>query len=378
MINKSIFLSPPAMTGREFQYLYEAFHTNWIAPLGANVSAFEREICAYIRAQDGAALSSGTAAIFMGLKALGVGQGDTVFCSDLTFAASCFPITYLGATPVFIDSEEGSCNMSPEALTLAFQKSEKDNRMPKAGVIVDLYGNPADYDRLLPIFAQYDVPVLEDSAEALGSVYHGNKCGTFGKIGAFSFNGNKIITTSGGGMAVSSSTEIIEKIRFWATQSREPVPYYEHREIGYNLRLSNISAGIGRGQLEGLEKKIEKRRDILDYYTAALKRCPVRFIGREENTRPNCWLSVLFLEQGGIAQANRVLSALEAHGIEGRHVWKPMHEQPVFAAVPFVSQGVNGAFSSRLFETGICLPSGDGLTEMQLEQITDIIRDCFA
>lgn len=366
------------MTGREFQYLFEAFHTNWIAPLGANVSAFEREICTYTGACDGAALSSGTAAIFMGLKALGVGQGDTVFCSDLTFAASCFPITYLGATPIFIDSDEGSCNMSPEALTLAFQKAEKENHMPKAGIIVDLYGNPADYDRLLPIFAQYNVPVLEDSAEALGSVYHGKKCGLFGQISVFSFNGNKIITTSGGGMAVSSTPGIIEKIRYWATQSREPVPYYEHREIGYNLRLSNISAGIGRGQLEGLEEKIKKRQFIRDYYTAAFKNYPFRFIGIDADTRPNCWLSVLFLEQGGIPQVNRVLSSLIEHGIEGRHVWKPMHEQPVFSAAPFVSHAGNEPVSSRLFQAGICLPSGDGLTEEQLKRITDIIKSCFA
>jgi len=243
-LNRRIYLSPPHAGGREMDYIKEAFDTNWIAPLGPNVDEFEKELCRYVGIKHGLALSSGTAGIHLALRYLGVGQGDVVFCSSLTFAGSCSPVIYQQAIPVFIDSEPYSWNMSPDALEKAFQWAQKKNRIPKAVIIVDLYGQSADYDCLVPICERYGVPVIEDAAEALGASYNGRKCGHFGLISVFSFNGNKIITTSGGGMVVSEDSQAIEKMRFWSAQAREDVRHYEHKEIGYNYRLSNICAGI--------------------------------------------------------------------------------------------------------------------------------------
>jgi pyridoxal phosphate-dependent aminotransferase EpsN len=372
-----IFLSPPRMTGHEFKYLYEAFHTNWIAPLGGNVDAFENELCALTCTKAAAALSSGTAAVFLGLKALDVGEGDSVLCSDLTFAGSCFPVTYLGARPVFIDSEPEVCNMSPDALRKALEEGERTGRTPKAVIIVDLYGNPADYEKLLPLCRDHGVPVLEDAAEALGSSYKGKSCGAFGELAAFSFNGNKIVTTSGGGAAISSDARLIEKIRFWAAQSREPAPYYEHKEIGYNYRLSNICAGIGRGQLIGLSEKMLARRRIRDFYRESLKDCPVRFIEDPADARSNCWLSVMLLDPGCRVSIPGLISALEKQNIESRHMWKPMHLQPVFNGCGYYTHFDGLSVSSDQFSRGICLPSGEELTEDQLELIAGTVKSCF-
>jgi pyridoxal phosphate-dependent aminotransferase EpsN len=366
------------MTGHEFKYIYEAFHTNWIAPLGGNIDGFEDELCSITGAKAAAALSSGTSAIFLSLKALGAGAGDTVFCSDLTFAGSCFPITYLDAAPVFIDSEPEGCNMSPAALEKALEEAAKCGRLPKAVIIVDLYGNPADYDKLLPLCGQYGVPVLEDAAEALGSSYRGKSCGTFGDIGVFSFNGNKIITTSGGGAAISNDAKLIEKIRFWAAQSKEPAPYYEHREIGYNCRLSNICAGIGRGQLMGLDDKMRARRRIRAAYIEVLKGYPVSLITEPAFSRSNCWLSVMLLSAQSHNNASGIISALAEKDIEARRMWKPMHEQPVFKGCGYIPHLDGGSVSSELFGRGICLPSGEGLSDCQIELITGVIKSCLS
>lgn len=377
-MNERIFLSPPHMSGREFLYLYEAFHNNWIAPLGGNVDGFENELSAITSSKAAVALSSGTAAVFMGLKALGVKEGDSVLCSDLTFAGSCFPIRYLNSTPVLIDSDPISCNMSARALKNALENAAAENRIPRAAVIVDLYGNSADYDKLLPLCDKYNVPVLEDSAEALGASYHGRSCGTFGKMGVFSFNGNKIVTTSGGGAVVSDNAEYIDKIRFWSSQSKEPAPYYEHREIGYNFRLSNICAGIGRGQLSVLREKILGRRRVHDFYVENLKGYPLRFIPGYQNARSNHWLSVMILSPGFSPKVSEIIAALKAQNIESRHMWKPMHDQPVFRNCRFYSDGGNGrAVSSDLFERGVCLPSGETLSTEQLKLIVSTVKSCF-
>lgn len=377
-MENTIYLSPPNMNGMEFQYLYKAFHQNWIAPLGENVDGFEDDLCKTTASKAAVSLSSGSSAVFLGLKALGVGKGDTVFCSDLTFAGSCFPIVWLDAEPVFIDSEPTYLNISPDALESALSTAEKAHRLPKAAVIVDLYGNPADYDRILPILQEYKIPVLEDSAEALGSTLHDHHCGTFGKIGIFSFNGNKIITTSGGGAAVSDNPKYIEKIRFWATQSKEPVPYYEHKEIGYNFRLSNICAGIGRGQLLSLDSKMQQRRHIRNYYSKSLNEYPVRFVCELPDARANCWLSVMLLEPGYEQKVTEIISELKKQKIESRHMWKPMHDQPVFKNCAFFPHtGGSVPVSTDLFNKGICLPSGETLTDGQLDQIVNTIKSCF-
>ena len=377
-MNQRIFLSPPNMTGREMMYIKDAFEKNWIAPMGENVDLFEKEICEYVGIPSAVALSSGSAALLLSMKALGVNQGDFVFCSDLTFAGSCFPILHLGAQPVFIDSEPLSCNMSPLALEKGLHLAKKQNCMPKAVIIVDLYGNPADYNPLLSICENYHVPVIEDAAEALGATYYKKSCGTFGTIGIFSFNGNKIITTSGGGMVVSENEDMLQKIRFWATQSREPVLHYEHKEVGYNYRLSNICAGIGRGQLTGIEDKIQKRKKIKDYYKENLLNYPVHFLTAMENCESNNWLSVMLLEESKMNTLPTIIQALSDENIESRPLWKPMHEQPVFQHSQFINHDDHhGNIGSELFRRGICLPSGEALTDEQLECITKIVKSCL-
>ena len=370
-----IYLASPHMSaeGYEQEYIKEAFDTNWIAPLGKNVNEFEKELSAYVGAKDAAALSAGSAALHLALKAAGVGEGDIVFCQDLTFSATANPIVYEKAGPVFIDSDYETWNMSPEALTRAFEKYPN----VKAVMPVHLYGLPADMDRIVEICRKHGVPIIEDAAESLGSIYHGQMTGTFGDYGAFSFNGNKIITTSGGGMLVCNleeekAKERIKKVRFWATQSREPARHYEHKEIGYNYRMSNIVAGIGRGQLKVLDQRIEQKRHIFAYYQEHLGDLPgLGFMPVHEDERANCWLSVIQLADDGPVRPLDVMIALEKGDIESRPVWKPMHLQPVFAGCDYIDNGDVGA---TLFRRGVCLPSDTKLTDEDLARICEIIR----
>ncbi|MCE3202846.1 DegT/DnrJ/EryC1/StrS family aminotransferase [Paenibacillus sonchi] len=377
-MQERIFLSPPHMSGNEMKYIQEAFDSNWIAPLGTNVDKFEEELCEYVGIDHGLALSSGTAGIHLALKYFNVGPGDYVFCSDLTFAGSCNPILYQYAQPVFIDSEPETWNMSPIALEKAFEWAKKENKMPKAVIIVDLYGQSADYDQLLPICEQYGVPVIEDAAEALGATYKGKKCGTFGHIGIFSFNGNKIITTSGGGMVVSNDEEAIKKMRFWATQSREPAKHYEHKEIGYNYRISNISAGIGRGQLLALDSFIDNRKYIFEQYVDKLTELPLRFMPVSELGSPNYWLSVLTVDEDVVITPEFIVNQLELKNIESRPLWKPMHLQPIFLDAPMFYHHETECVGSYLFQYGICLPSGSSMTQTQQSLVLNTINEIFA
>jgi len=371
-----IFLSPPHMSGREEVYIKEAFESNWIAPLGPHVSAFEKEVAAYAGVKGALAVSSGTAAIHLALRLLGVGQGDIVFCSTLTFIGSVNPILYLGAIPVFIDSEPESWNMSPVALKTAFKWVLKAGKMPKAVVIVDLYGQSADYDPLLDICNHYEVPVLEDAAEAMGSTYKGMACGTLGKFGIYSFNGNKIITTSGGGMLLSDDEEAIAKARFWATQARDKALWYQHSEMGYNYRMSNILAGIGRGQLRVLEERVEARRKVFLRYQEMLGDIEgVSFMPEASFGRCNRWLTVMVLdrEKVGVSPVELVCR-LEEENIEARPVWKPMHLQPLFTGCRYFTHYERKSLADELFASGICLPSGSNLTEAEQERVVEVVR----
>ena len=370
-----IYLASPHMSeeGYEQQYVKEAFDTNWIAPLGKNVNEFEKELAAYVGAKEAAALSSGSAALHLALKAAGVKAGDIVFCQDLTFSATANPIVYEKAIPVFIDSDYETWNMSPEALERAFEKYPD----VKAVMPVHLYGLPANMDRIMEICKKHGVPVIEDAAESLGSLYHGQYTGTFGDYGAFSFNGNKIITTSGGGMLVCNlpeeqAKERIAKVRFWATQAREKARHYEHKEIGYNYRMSNIVAGIGRGQMKVLNQRIEQKRHIFAYYQEHLGDLKgLSFMPLHENERANCWLSVIQLAPDCKVRPLDVMVALEQGDIESRPVWKPMHMQPVFADCDYIN---NGKVGESLFENGVCLPSDTKMTDEDLKGICTIIR----
>lgn len=370
-----IYLASPHMSeeGYEQQYVKEAFDTNWIAPLGKNVNEFEKELAAYVGAKDAAALSAGSAALHLALKAAGVKAGDIVFCQDLTFSATANPIAYEKAIPVFIDSDYETWNMSPEALERAFEKYPD----VKAVMPVHLYGLPANMDRIMEICKKHGVPVIEDAAESLGSLYHGQYTGTFGDYGVFSFNGNKIITTSGGGMLVCNlpeeqAKERIAKVRFWATQAREKARHYEHKEIGYNYRMSNIVAGIGRGQMKVLNQRIEQKCHIFAYYQEHLGDLEgLSFMPLHENERANCWLSVIQLASDCKVRPLDVMVALEQGDIESRPVWKPMHMQPVFADCDYID---NGKVGESLFENGVCLPSDTKMTDEDLKRICTIIR----
>lgn len=370
-----IYLASPHMSeeGYEQQYVKEAFDTNWIAPLGKNVNEFEKELAAYVGSKDAAALSAGSAALHLALKAAGVKAGDIVFCQDLTFSATANPIAYEKAIPVFIDSDYETWNMSPEALERAFEKYPD----VKAVMPVHLYGLPANMDRIMEICKKHGVPVIEDAAESLGTLYHGQYTGTFGDYGAFSFNGNKIITTSGGGMLVCNlpeeqAKERIAKVRFWATQAREKARHYEHKEIGYNYRMSNIVAGIGRGQMKVLDQRIEQKRQIFAYYQEHLGDLEgLSFMPLHENERANCWLSVIQLAPDCKVRPLDVMVALEQGDIESRPVWKPMHMQPVFADCDYID---NGKVGESLFENGVCLPSDTKMTDEDLKRICTIIR----
>ena len=370
-----IYLSSPHMSEEGFEqaYVKEAFDTNWISPLGKNVNEFEKELASYVGAKDAAALSAGTAAIHLALKAAGVKAGDIVFCQSLTFSATANPILYEKAVPVFIDSDTETWNMSPDALEKAFEKYPD----VKAVLPVHLYGLPANMDRIMEICRKHGVPVIEDAAESLGSMYHGQATGTFGDYGVFSFNGNKIITTSGGGMLVCNmeeekAKERMAKVRFWATQAREPARHYEHKEIGYNYRMSNIVAGIGRGQMKVLALRVEKKRKIFDYYREHLSGLTgVSFMPMHEDERSNCWLSVLLLSEESKVRPLHVMQALEQADIESRPVWKPMHLQPVFAGYDYVD---NGGVAESLFLRGVCLPSDTKMNEEDLDRICQVIR----
>ena len=376
-MSKKILLASPHMSdeGYEQQFIKEAFDTNWIAPLGENVNKFEEEIANYVGVKTGAALSAGSAAVHLGLKALNVKQGDIVFCSSLTFSATCNPIIYQNATPVFIDSEYETWNMDPLALEKAFEKYPN----PKAVIVVHLYGTPAKMDEIIKICKKHNVPLIEDAAESLGSIYNGQQTGTFGEYGVFSFNGNKIITTSGGGMLVSNNEDGIKKVRFWATQSKEPVRHYEHKEIGYNYRMSNICAGIGRGQLKVLDKRIEKKTEIYNKYKNELEKVKeIKMQPIPKNTKPNHWLSVMTIDKDSKVKPLNIMETLEKENIDSRPVWKPMHLQPVFKEYDFITAKNDGtSVSEDLFNRGVCLPSDTKMTEEEQERVIDIIKKCF-
>ncbi|MHA7744967.1 DegT/DnrJ/EryC1/StrS family aminotransferase [Priestia aryabhattai] len=362
-----IFLSSPHMSdeGYEMKYVQEAFDTNWIAPLGENVNGFERELADKVGSKAAAALSSGTAAIHLALKAAGVGERDIVFCPTLTFSATANPIIYQNATPVFIDSDYKTWNMCPEALEKAFEKYPN----VKAVIVVHLYGLSADMDKITELCKKHNVPLIEDAAESLGTYYKGQHTGTFGEYGIFSFNGNKIITTSGGGMLVSNNVEKIAKARFWATQSRDQARHYQHSELGFNYRMSNVVAGIGRGQLKVLDKRVEKKKCIFEFYKRELGELEgVEFMPSNEWNEPNYWLSSMILRDK--VRPFDVMIALEDANIESRPIWKPMHIQPFFKKYDFVGTDV----SEKLFENGVCLPSDTKMTDTDLERVVEIIK----
>ena len=364
--NKKIFLSSPHMSeeGYEMEFVKEAFDTNWIAPLGKNVNEFENELASKVDIKSAAALSSGTAAIHLALKAAGVESGDIVFCSTLTFAATANPIIYQNAKPVFIDCDLETWNMSPVALEKAFLKYS-----PKAVLVVHLYGLSADMDKIVDICKKHNVPLIEDAAESLGTYYKGKHTGTFGDYGIFSFNGNKIITTSGGGMLVSNNEDKIAKARFWSTQSRDQARHYQHTELGFNYRMSNVVAGIGRGQLKILDQRVQKKKEIFEFYEKELSGLDgVQMMPVNEWDAPNYWLSCMTLN--GKIRPIEIMEALEKENIESRPVWKPMHMQPFFEKYDFVGDGT----SEKIFGNGVCLPSDTKMTDVDLNRVIEVMK----
>lgn len=378
---KHIHLSLAHMSGKEEEFIHEAFRTNWVVPLGPNVDGFENDLAAWLGEKSASplhvvALSSGTAAIHLALVMLGVGPGDEVICQSFTFAASANPIVYQGATPVFIDSEPGTWNMDPELLRQAIDdRLRATGKLPKAIIPVHLYGTPARMDEINSVASAYGIPVVEDAAEALGSEYNGSYCGTFGTYGALSFNGNKMITTSGGGALICPNEESAHRVKFYATQARENFPYYQHEQIGYNYRLSNISAGIGRGQMYVLNEHIARRRAIHELYVEKLKNTPgITVMQPRSNVdlHPNYWLSTILVNPQEAGFTYQELSArLTAADIESRPLWKPMHRQPVFAKAPAYVNGM----SEALFAQGLCLPSGPMVTDEDVDRIVEIIKN---
>ena len=373
---KRIYLASPHMGDMEMKYIQEAFDTNWVAPLGPNVTGFEEELKEYVNVKNATALVSGTSAIHLALKVLGITEGDVVFCSSLTFSATVNPVIYEKAIPVFIDSDYKTWNMTPKALQKAFDDAVKNNKLPKAVIVVNLYGQSADYDEILKICNKYNVPVIEDAAESLGATYKGKQTGTIGEIGIFSFNGNKIITTSGGGMMVSKNEEYTKKSLFLATQAREPERHYEHKEIGYNYRMSNICAGIGRGQLKVLDERISKKKYIYESYKKAFENIDdIEMMPLYET--PNYWLSVMTIKEGSSIKPIDIMEKLEKENIESRPVWKPMHMQPVFKDYKFFSDLKEGSVSEDLFNRGVCLPSDTNMIDEDLERVIDLVKCCF-
>lgn len=376
-MKERIYLASPHMSEQGFEkhYINEAFQTNWISPLGPNVDSFEKELADYIGVGYGAALSSGTAAIHLALKSLGIGEGRIVFCSSLTFAGSVNPILYEKAVPVFIDSDRENWNLSRAALARAYKVYPN----PGAVIVVNLYGQSADYDAIRDITRNYGTPIIEDAAESLGATYKGIQTGALGDIGIFSFNGNKIITTSGGGMLVCNNEETINKARFWATQAREDAPWYQHNEIGYNYRMSNICAGIGRGQLKVLEERVSKKKYIYELYKKSLQDIPViRMMPICDYGTPNYWLSCLTLDESCPVKPLDLISALAGENIESRPVWKPMHLQPVYKGRAFFSSVEGGPSAAEdIFNRGVCLPSDTKMTTGDIELVAGIIRRLF-
>jgi dTDP-4-amino-4,6-dideoxygalactose transaminase len=374
-MNSKIWLSSPHMGGTEQKYVQEAFDTNWVAPLGPNVTGFEQDLATYLKEGQVAALSSGTAALHLALVLLGVEPGDEVICQSMTFSASANPIAYQFATPVFVDSEQATWNMSPDFLETAIKDRISKGKKPKAIIPVHLYGMPAKMEEIMAIAAKYEIPVVEDAAEALGSHSNGKMCGTFGDMAILSFNGNKIITTSGGGALVAKDEAQIKKAVFLATQARDAAPHYQHSHIGYNYRMSNIVAGIGRGQMEVLEQRITQRRTIFEKYQTALKGIKgVTLLEEPKGMYSNRWLTTMVVApdntKNGVTREDLRL-ALEADNIESRPLWKPMHLQPVFKDAPYYGDG----FSETLFEKGLCLPSGSNMTDAAFERVIKVLKE---
>ncbi len=377
MSSRRIYLSPPHMSGKEQQYIEEAFLSNWIAPLGPHVDGFEKELASYLGTTGALALNSGTAAMHLALLLAGVGKSDRVFCSALTFAASVNPVLYVEAEPVFIDAEPGSWNICPQALERALLKAKEEGNLPKALIVVNLYGQSADMEQVLGLCEKYRVSVIEDAAESLGATYRDKKSGSFGKFGILSFNGNKIITTSGGGALVSSDPEALERARYLATQARQKTRHYEHTEVGYNYRLSNILAAIGRAQLEVIEDRVEKRRKVYQRYQEALGDLEgLSFMPEKEYGRSSRWLSALTVDEKRCkVSRDQLIEALERDNIEARPVWKPMQLQPLYKGFEYYSFGEDISVSEELFEQGLCLPSGSNLSKEEQDRVINILKD---
>ena len=370
--NNKIWLSPPHISENEKKYVDEAFEQNWIAPVGPHINRFEDELSKVSQGFDVAVLSSGTAAIHLALVLLGVKNDDFVICSSFTFSASVNPIIYLGASPIFIDSEKDTWNMDPFLLEQAIVNQININKKPKAIVLVHLYGYPSKIEEIISISKKYDIPIIEDAAEALGSKYNNQPLGTFGDFGIFSFNGNKIITTSSGGAILSKNKEFIKKAKFLATQARENQPHYEHKEIGYNYRMSNVCAAIGLGQLEVLETRVVKRRYIHDFYKNKLSKIEsIKFLNDIDGFYSNRWLTTIVLEENSKINSEKIRLELQKNNIESRPLWKPMHLQPVFKTYQAFTNGV----SEDLFNRGLCLPSGSNMSDQDLNRVVDIIKN---
>lgn len=373
---KKIYLASPHMSDEKYEekFVKEAFDTNWLSTVGENLNKFEESVRNYLGIKASVGLSSGTSAMHLGLKALGVSKDDIVFVSDLTFSASVNPIIYENATPVFIDSDYETWNMDPKALKKAFEKYPN----PKAVIVVHLYGRASNMDEICKICREHKVPILEDSAEGLGSKYKEKFLGTFGKCSALSFNGNKIITTTGGGMLVSDDEDLVSKVKFWSTQSKDPARYYQHSEIGYNYRMSNVLAGIGRGQMMVLENRVAKKREIFDTYKKAFKDIEdIEITDEKEYERSNRWLSTITLKKNSKVKPLDIIESLEKENIEARMVWKPMHMQPIFEKNDFITLQDEVSVGEDLFTRGVCLPSDTKMTNEDLERVINIVRKLF-
>ncbi|WP_312025434.1 DegT/DnrJ/EryC1/StrS family aminotransferase [Listeria booriae] len=373
--NKMIPLAVPHMSGREEIYIQKAFQENWVAPLGSNVDAFEASIASFNQVSDAAAVSSGTAAIHLALELLNIQSGDFVFCSTFTFVASINPALYLGAKPIFIDSEEDTWCMSPFALKNALEVAKKNNQLPKAIIVVHIYGQSAKMDEIMSLADEYGIPVVEDAAEALGSVYRGAPLGTLGDVGIFSFNGNKIITTSGGGALIAKNPEKIAKARFLASQSKEKAPYYLHHQVGYNYRLSNVLAGIGIAQMEVLKARIARKQEIFENYQQGFADVAnVTMMPELEEARGNRWLSTFTFDVNKSGKTpEEVLELLKSLGIDSRLLWKPMHQQPLFQDAPFYEDAA-GDVATKLYNSGLCLPSSTQMTQQEQEYVMDGVK----
>lgn len=372
---EQILLSPPHMSGTEQKYINEAFETNWITTLGSNVTAFEKDLADYDQIKYALTTNSGTAALHLALLALGVQSGDQVFCQSFTFIASANPVNYIGAQLTFIDSEPESWNMSPQALDRALHDAQKKQQLPKAIIVVHLFGQSADMEALINVADSYDVPIIEDAAESLGAQYHGQPSGTYGEIGFHSFNGNKMITTGGGGCMVTDNEEYHERALHLATQAKEARNYYYHTQQGYNYRMSNIAAGIGRGQLQMLDHYVDRCRNIFTTYQTALAKIPgIAFQPELPNSRGTRWLTTLTLRD---QDPWVIMKHLQHYKIESRALWKPLHQQPLFKGVPFYAHHTNQDVSGDLFTHGLCLPSGSSMTTNQQQRVIDVLNQCL-